>query len=268
MKPILKITVLVCGLFLLVSPAAIAADTQEPDALQQPAAVVQEDEAIYPQAEGVHEAVEEIIEEDSLQGDAEQVAPEEHENAVHEEETHDAAHAGGHGEEAVGLPQFNPTSFPSQIFWLAVIFIVLYIFFSKKTLPEISSVIENRQLHIQNDLDMAEQLRDEAEKVHQAYDSILEEARKKSSDLFGDAEQEIKKNAEKSLAEFQARYTKDVEKTTKSLEAAKSKALGDVDSIVAQVASEAAEKIIGIKADKKSAENVVQSLQSKQAKAA
>lgn len=175
--------------------------------------------------------------------------------------------AGGHAE-AVGLPQFDPSSFASQVFWLAIIFAVLYIFFSKKTLPEISSVIEDRQVHIQDDLDMANQLKQEAETVHQTYEDLMDQARHKSGNLFHKAEAAVKGKTDLAGVEFQKRAAKDLEKTQKTIEAAKLKALGDVDLIVAQIASEAAEKIIGVKADLKSAENVVQSLQDKRAKAA
>ena len=43
----------------------------------------------------------------------------------------------GHGAEHAssgGLPQFDPAWFPSQLFWLAVTFALLYVIFAKKTL--------------------------------------------------------------------------------------------------------------------------------------
>ncbi len=175
---------------------------------------------------------------------------------------HGAVEAGGHAE-AVGLPQFDPTSFPSQVFWLAVVFIILYIFFSRKTLPEISKVIENRQEHIQTDLDGAESLQKEAETIHQAYEEILDEARQKSMQSFTGAELSIKERAEAENQAFRKRSIKEVEKTEKSVEKAKIKALSEIDSIAAQVARDAAEKIIGVQADLKQAESVVQSLQGK-----
>ncbi len=168
--------------------------------------------------------------------------------------------AGGHAK-AVGLPQFDPTSFPSQVFWLVVVFIILYIFFSKKTLPEISKVIETRQDHIQTDLDGAESLQKEAEAIHQAYEDILSEARQTSMGAFLDADKSIKAQAETENQNFRKRSAKDVEKTEKSVEKAKIKVLSEIDAIAAEVARDAAEKIIGVQADLKQAKSVVQSLQ-------
>ncbi|XKH35022.1 hypothetical protein ACIU1J_01600 [Azospirillum doebereinerae] len=42
----------------------------------------------------------------------------------------DAAHGGEHA--SGGLPQLNPANFPTQIFWLALTFGVLYYLLSKK----------------------------------------------------------------------------------------------------------------------------------------
>jgi F-type H+-transporting ATPase subunit b len=170
--------------------------------------------------------------------------------------------AAGHAE-AVGLPQFDPSSFPSQVFWLAVVFVVLFIFFSKKTLPEISKVIENRTEHVQNDLGGAASLKSEAETVHQAYEKILEEARLTSMSSFSAVEDVIKERSDAASEDFRKRSAKEVTKTEKSVEKAKEKVLGEIDSVAAQVARDAAEKIIGVQADLKHAESVVQSLQGK-----
>jgi F-type H+-transporting ATPase subunit b len=173
--------------------------------------------------------------------------------------------AAGHAKSA-GLPQFDPSSFPSQVFWLAVVFIILYIFFSKKTLPEISKVIENRTEHIQNDLSGAASLKKEAEEVHEAYEAILDEARQTSLESFSAVELAIKDQNDKASDDFRKRSAKDVEKTEASVEKAKAKVLADIDSVAAQVARDAAEKIIGVKTDLKQAESIVQTLQGKNKK--
>src|SRR5690606_28063422 len=61
-------------------------------------------------------------------------------------------HAEGHPTGG-GLPQLDVSTFPSQLFWLFVSFGIMYMIFSRRTLPEISGVLENRQSHIQGDLE-------------------------------------------------------------------------------------------------------------------
>lgn len=58
-----------------------------------------------------------------------------------------------------GLPQLDFTSFPSQIFWLAVTGLVLFQLMNKVALPRISSVLEERADAIADDLDRAEDFR-------------------------------------------------------------------------------------------------------------
>ena len=180
----------------------------------------------------------------------------------------DTDHHGGKGHGNDGLPQFDPTSFPSQVFWLVVVFITMYIFFSRKTLPDISKVIDTRQEHIQNDLDGAENLKKEAEDVKEAYEAILNDARLRSSSAFQNVEDAIKKKSDKANDGFQKRSAKALADTEKSVEKAKDEILAELDGIAAKVASDAAEKITGIKVDEKYALGVVASLQGEKSKKA
>ena len=65
------------------------------------------------------------------------------EHGLDPETAHELAVEGAHGAGmedhggGVGLPQFDPSSFPSQMFWLAVTFAILYLFFSNKTAADI-----------------------------------------------------------------------------------------------------------------------------------
>lgn len=180
---------------------------------------------------------------------------------VHTEE-HDGHESSG------GLPQFNPASYPSQIFWLVIVFSVMYFFFSRRTLPEISGVIENRHQHIQSDLDSAEKLRQEAEAAHKAYDEALDKARSKASDLFAEAEREVK---DKSAVQFQAffeRSTKEIKAAEARIEHAKSEAFEEMSTVAAEVAAKAAEKIIGVSTDIQKAKSIIDALHKNSKKAA
>lgn len=179
---------------------------------------------------------------------------------------HHAAQQHGGGSE--GLPQFDPTSFPSQIFWLLIAFAFLYIFFSRKTLPEISSVIEGRQEHIQSDLNTAENLKLEADKAHADYDAMMDKARAESSAEFAKADQDSKDKTTARYAAFYERSVKELKEAEKAIEQAKTEAMDDMNALAAEVAAQAAEKIIGVQTDIKQAQTVVDSLQSKRAKAA
>jgi F-type H+-transporting ATPase subunit b len=82
-----------------------------------------------------------------------------------------AAHAEG------GMPQFDVTSFDSQIFWLVISFGLLYFLMSTLVLPRIGNTIEAREAKIQGDLAAAQQANDAARIASVAHDKALAEAR-------------------------------------------------------------------------------------------
>ena len=174
------------------------------------------------------------------------------------------AHSGeAHG--SGGLPQFDVTKFPSQLFWLAVTFAIMYVTFSGKTLPGISSVIENRREHIQNDLETAERLRNEAEQVQSAYESGLEAARSESSRLLGDAIEGVKRDSETAQQRLREKGEQDMAALEERLAKSTAAAREDMDMIAAEIAHLAAEKIFGISTDIKKAKTVVQSINAREA---
>ena len=180
----------------------------------------------------------------------------------------DAAHGYGHGGEAHGkggLPQFDPTSFPSQLFWLAVMFAIMYFVFSRRSLPAISSVIENRREHVQNDLETADRLRTEAETVQQAYETGLETARAESTRLVTAAIDDMKRDAETANQRLRDKGESESVALEQRLLAATQAARADMETIAAEVAHEAAQKIFGISTDLKKAKTVVQSINAREA---
>lgn len=183
------------------------------------------------------------------------------------EDMHGAAEAAGHAAEAAGhgagLPQFDITTFPSQIFWLAVTFVVLYVFFSRKTLPDISAVIDNRRNHIQSDLGMAEKLTAEAESVQTAYETGLQGARDKATQTITDTENSMKQKAASEYESFRKRSETEIKAAESRIETAKIKAMDDMNTIAAEVAAEAVEKIIGIGTDTSKVKAIVESLSGK-----
>ena len=61
------------------------------------------------------------------------------------------------------MPQFDPSSFPSQIFWLVIFFALLYLLMSKVALPRMAAVLDRRHKAIESDLSKATALKHETE---------------------------------------------------------------------------------------------------------
>src|SRR5579859_287483 len=81
---------------------------------------------------------------------------------------------GGHGG---AFPPFDTSTFPSQLVWLAITFVALYLIVSRIALPRVGAVIDKRQSKIEGDLGEAQRLKDESEAALKAYESELASAR-------------------------------------------------------------------------------------------
>lgn len=166
---------------------------------------------------------------------------------------------------SAGLPQFDPTTFPTQIFWLIVTFVILYAVFSSRVLPDISGILENRRVHIESDLETADRLRKEADSVQANYESNLDHARTESKRMVNDVHTTMKARAEAQINSLRDKADKDMHALEVRIEAAKGDAMDQMTTIAAEVASEAAAKIIGTPADLDRAKSVVQSINKREA---
>ena len=78
-----------------------------------------------------------------------------------------------------GMPQLNPEYWFSQIFWLIIFFIILYLAVSKIYLPKIKNNLDNREKKIRDDLSQAKDLKELSEKKNVEYLQLIEKAKKK-----------------------------------------------------------------------------------------
>lgn len=179
--------------------------------------------------------------------------------AMAQEDHAAAAHASG------GLPQFDPYWWPSQIFWMVITFTILYVTVARRVLPEISSVLDNRRNQVEGDLTTAERMKAEAEAAQQAYESGLQEARQNASILIGGAHDDLKNSMDEETRLFRTRIEGEIAALEQRLDSMKAAAMNDMTMIAADIASEAARKIVGISTDPEHARGVVSAINNKRA---
>src|ERR1700674_5909168 len=75
------------------------------------------------------------------------------------------------------FPPFDKETFFSQLFWLAICFVALYVMASKLILPRVGSIIAERRDRIAGDLAEAGRMKDEADAAVAAYEKALADAR-------------------------------------------------------------------------------------------
>ena len=103
-------------------------------------------------------------------------------------------HEGGHGE--AGFPPFDPSTFPSQILWIAITFGLFYLFLKKVIMPRLGGILEVRENRIAQDIEQATRMKGEADAAVAAYEQELAEARANANVIGQKARDGAKAEAE------------------------------------------------------------------------
>ena len=100
------------------------------------------------------------------------------------------------------MPQLDPTWFASQLFWLAVAFVMLYVILSRFILPPLTGIMLARRQTVENDISKAQTLKTEAEQARLDYEKTLAESREKARQLVAAAMHDEKVRAEQTSKDF------------------------------------------------------------------
>ncbi|KJS44792.1 MAG: ATP synthase subunit B [Rhodospirillaceae bacterium BRH_c57] len=155
------------------------------------------------------------------------------------------------------MPQFDPASFASQLFWLAVTFVVLYFVMSRFAIPRIGEVLEQRQKMMDDDLDRAQQFKAETDEAIKTYEKALAGARAQAHDLLRQANDEISKAAEARNREIGTKLAAQIKEGEARIAQARDEALASVKDIAAAAAAATAEKLVGITPDQSAVDAAV-----------
>lgn len=82
------------------------------------------------------------------------------------------------------MPQFDYSSFISQLFWLSIVFTVIYIFLAKIALPKMTQIIADREARINDNMKSAQALQLEAEALLSSYESELSKAKSEALNII------------------------------------------------------------------------------------
>ena len=156
------------------------------------------------------------------------------------------------------MPQIEQiATFPSQIFWLVVCFVVLYLLMWKVALPRIGDILAERQDRIDDDLQKAERLRNEAAEVLATYERGMAEGREKAQALVREAADRLAKESAARHAALTETLKRRTEEAERQIETARREALASVRTVAAETAQAAAAKLIGVEVGRTDAERAV-----------
>ena len=143
------------------------------------------------------------------------------------------------------MPQFDPSSFPSQIFWLIVSFGLLYWILKALVLPRMTATLELRQRTISDNLQRAEHARAEAEAMLAAYEKALADARAQAHETLKAAQDAINEESTRREQSQGAEIAARIAEAESRIAAAAQAARASVGEAVAEVTAELVARISG-----------------------
>src|SRR3954468_1543982 len=137
------------------------------------------------------------------------------------------------------MPQLDLSTFPSQIFWLAVIFAVLYALMAALIRRPLERIVTARQSRVDGDLERASRLQAEAEAVMAAYEKALGDARMQAQATLKATLDRLNQVASERQSQAGAQLARRIEEAERRIAAEKTKALASLPQIAAEVAQSA-----------------------------
>ena len=157
------------------------------------------------------------------------------------EPTAHTEHPAGH----TTFPPFQSEFFPSQLFWLAISFVLLYVLMSKIALPRIGAIMADRSKRISDDLAAAERLKEQSNAAHAAYEKSLADARGRAQSIANSTREKQAAEADAAQKQLEAKLHEKLAAAEQSIASTRSSAMGNVRSIAADTAAAIVERLIG-----------------------
>lgn len=155
------------------------------------------------------------------------------------------------------FPPFQSESFASQLTWLGLSFVVLYVLLSKLVLPRIASILEARRRRIEADLADAAKAKSGSDAAIASYEKSLAEARANAQAIAAKTHQELAAQSEARRKKLETGLAGKLAEAEKKIEATKSAAMKNVHGIAVDAASAIVERLTGSAADKPAVERAV-----------
>ncbi len=142
------------------------------------------------------------------------------------------------------VPELN------ELIYSILAFVVLLVMFKKFAFQPVKKAMDARTERIRKDLDQADSAKTEAESILDEYRKQLADAKSESDRIIGEARQQAEKvkadlteSANKEVADLKAKATEDID-------SARNSAIASLQSSVASMAIELAEKVVEANLDR------------------
>ena len=116
------------------------------------------------------------------------------------------------------MPQLEITTYPSQIFWLVISFLLLYLIMSRIIIPRISSVIKSRETEIKNNIHISEQMYKDTEIINDEYEETKKNIENEARQIINHLKETTNKKITKSTELLKKRLKQLIKKNLKEID--------------------------------------------------
>lgn len=158
------------------------------------------------------------------------------------------------------FPPFNPHTFASQLVWLTITFVLLYVLMSRLALPRIGKILDDRDARIKGDIADAERAKAQSDEAVAAYEKALADARSRAQTIANETRDKHAAEAEAARKATEDRLNAKLAESEKAIAATKTSAMSNVRGIASDAARSIVERLIGKAPDDKTVDAAVASV--------
>jgi len=143
------------------------------------------------------------------------------------------------------FPPFQAQHFPSQVLWLTLTFILLYVLMAKVALPRIGLIFAERSKRIADDLAAAQRFKERSDAADAAYQKSLADARARAQGIANETRERQAAEAEATNKRLEVQLHEKLAAAEQSIAATRTAAMANVGTIAAETAAAIVERLIG-----------------------
>ncbi len=148
-------------------------------------------------------------------------------------------------EHGKGFPPFQKEFFASQLIWLAIFFIALYVLMGRVAIPRIGGILAARRQRIADDIATAGRLKDQSDAALAAYEKALADAHQRGQAVVQETRDRLNAEAEDARKRLEAELNDKIAAAEKQIAATKAAAMANVRGIAVETASAIVERLTG-----------------------
>jgi F-type H+-transporting ATPase subunit b len=141
------------------------------------------------------------------------------------------------------MPQFNPVSFSSQLFWLAICFGLIYFSMSKIFLPRIRDILKDRHNNINHNESLTLKIQDQIDEISAVNKNLRTTSESQYKLAIDQSTKEAHLYKDRGMLDLKVQTTKMVEESKEEMAKFRQNSEEDSKKIIDQMVGEISNKL-------------------------